>query len=62
MKPVVDHDLCIGCGLCSEICPQVFELRDDDLAYVVDEAGCAVHSCCDEAAQQCPVDANTLEE
>ena len=21
MKPVVDQDLCIGCGACEEICP-----------------------------------------
>ncbi|MFH0975967.1 MAG: ferredoxin [Spirochaetota bacterium] len=24
----VDTDLCIGCGLCVEICPKVFELRE----------------------------------
>lgn len=62
MKPVVDHDLCIGCALCSELCPQVFEVRDDDLAYVIDEEGCPVHGCCEEAADQCPVDAITLED
>ena len=61
MKPVVDHDLCIGCALCAEICPQVFELRDDDLAYIIDEEGCSVHGCCEEAAEQCPVEAITLE-
>ncbi len=27
MEPKVDHDLCIGCGLCEEICPpEVFQM------------------------------------
>ena len=30
----IDQDLCTGDGLCEEICPQVFTLRDDGLAYV----------------------------
>jgi ferredoxin len=25
----VDPDLCIGCGLCVEICPRVFELKEN---------------------------------
>lgn len=37
MKPVVDIDLCIGCGLCEEECPDVFVLGEDGLARVIDE-------------------------
>ena len=25
----VNQDLCIGCGACEEVCPEVFELVDD---------------------------------
>src|SRR5450756_118331 len=25
-RPIVDEDLCIGCGRCEELCPAVFEL------------------------------------
>jgi ferredoxin len=30
----IDQDLCTGDGLCEEICPDVFVLLDDGLAYV----------------------------
>ena len=28
----VNEDVCIGCGLCAETCPEVFSLRDDGFA------------------------------
>ena len=34
MKVWIDQDLCTGDGLCAEICPEVFVMRDDGLAYV----------------------------
>ena len=36
MKVWIDQDLCTGDGLCEEICPDVFSLQDDGLAYVKD--------------------------
>lgn len=36
MKVWIDQDLCTGDGLCEEICPDVFTLQDDGLAYVKD--------------------------
>ena len=30
----VDHDLCIGCGLCVEICPLVFEIKEN-MAWII---------------------------
>jgi ferredoxin len=38
MRVVVDHNLCEGNGRCVEVAPQVFELRDDDLSYVLMES------------------------
>ncbi len=58
--PSVDHDLCIGCGLCAEICPDVFEINDDGLAEVLEDADCDDAGCCEEAADACPVDAISL--
>jgi ferredoxin len=36
MKVWIDQDLCTGDGLCEEICPSVFVLLQDGLAYVKD--------------------------
>jgi ferredoxin len=34
----IDQDLCTGDGICSDICPDVFEPRDDGLWVVKEEA------------------------
>ena len=28
MKPIINEELCIGCGTCEGICPEVFKLND----------------------------------
>ena len=35
MKVWIDQDLCTGDGICAEICPPIFEMHDDGLAYRV---------------------------
>jgi len=37
MRVVVDYDLCESNALCMAAAPEVFEVRDDDLLYVLDE-------------------------
>lgn len=61
MKAYVDQDLCIGCGLCPQICPEVFQMDDDKAVVIVDEVPVAVTSTCSEAGSQCPVEAITVE-
>ena len=59
-KPVVDQELCIGCGECVDKCPEVFELRDDK-AYVLGSGRCGTCDC-QEAVDICPVQAISIVE
>ncbi|MGB9878007.1 MAG: ferredoxin [bacterium] len=61
MKVKVKRELCIGCGLCEESCPEVFALDDEGRAYVLPDAD---FSACDleDVANSCPAEAIILEE
>jgi len=57
----VDQDLCISCGTCIDVCPDVFEWNDDEKAHsVVDEIPPELEDQASEAAENCPTDAITV--
>ena len=63
MKTRVDPDLCIGCGICPEVCPEVFEMASDDKAKAkVDTVPPGSEDACRSAADQCPQAAIQIEE
>lgn len=62
MKATVDKDTCIGCGLCQQICPEVFRMEDDKAVVYVDIVPKDAVDKAKEAANQCPVAAITVEE
>lgn len=62
MKATIDKELCTGCGLCAETCPDIFEL-DGDLAKVkVEVVPDAAEECVQQAAEDCPASAIKVEE
>ncbi|MDP4145818.1 MAG: ferredoxin [Bacillota bacterium] len=62
MKAYVDKDACIGCGLCSGVCPEVFEMDDDGKAKAIEEElSTEAEAAAKDAEDQCPVNAITVE-
>jgi ferredoxin len=62
MKAVVE-DTCTGCGVCVDVCPEVFELGDSDIAIVIaDPVPSDSEDACRDAAEQCPCEAITIVE
>jgi ferredoxin len=62
MKATVDKDSCLGCGLCPEICPEVFEMQGDKAVVQVDKVSEGAEDSCRDAAQQCPAEAIKISE
>jgi ferredoxin len=64
VKVTVDEDLCTACGLCVDTCPEVFDLGDDDdVAQVkVDVVPEELEELCEQAADECPSEAITIED
>lgn len=63
VKVIVDQDTCIGCGMCFDICPEIFVCNDDNKSEVSKED--AIENFGDkirEAQEICPVGAITVEE
>lgn len=54
-KVSVDVSTCVGCGLCEQVCPEVFEVQGDGIAHVKTHS-CLTHST-SEVVEQCPVSA-----
>lgn len=50
----VDQEVCIGCGLCVSIIPEVFRLNDAGVSEVHDQGG-AEEAKIQQAIDSCPV-------
>jgi ferredoxin len=62
MRVVVDFDLCESNALCMATAPEVFEVRDDDFLYILQENPPEeLRAKVEEAVRRCPKQAITLE-
>ena len=61
MKICINKNDCIGCGLCADIAPEVFEVDGGTAAYIGEITDENINSAA-EAADGCPVGAISIEE
>jgi ferredoxin len=57
MKFTVDKEVCVGCGACEAICPEVFKLVDDKSQVILDPVQDKIIPTALEAEENCPVQA-----
>lgn len=61
MKICINKNDCIGCGLCADIAPEVFEVDGATAAYIGEITDENINSAA-EAADGCPVGAISIKE
>lgn len=58
MEVQVEPEICISCGTCIDICPEVYDWDDNGKAHSqVDDVPPNLESCAREGLESCPVDA-----
>lgn len=63
IRIAVDFDLCESNAICMDFAPEVFEVRDDDVLYVLQETpGESLRQKVEDAATRCPKQAIELAE
>jgi ferredoxin len=63
MRVVVDFDVCESNAVCMSVAPEVFEVRDDDFLYILqEEPPEELRAKVEEAVRRCPKQAIRIEE
>ena len=57
MRAFVDANVCTGCGLCVDICSEVFEMGGEAAIVMSDPVPDGHEESCQDAAESCPVEA-----
>ena len=57
MRAIVDSAICIGCTLCTQMCPEIFRMEGDKAMVDVDPIPVRLEDDCRQGVQQCPVGA-----
>lgn len=62
MKVRVDPELCTGDEICTQVCPEIFEMEGDKAIAKIEEVTDALKQCAKEARDSCPSEAIIVEE
>lgn len=63
MKIVVNYELCESNAICMQIAPDIFEVREDDFLYVLnEEPDESMREKMQEAVERCPKQAIAIED
>ena len=57
MRAKVDPDICTGCELCTQTCPEVFYMKGDVAEAKNSNVSPENEDLCRQAAEECPVEA-----
>lgn len=57
MRAHVDPDICTGCELCTQTCPEIFYMNGDVAEAKDIDVPAEVEDACRQAAEECPVEA-----
>lgn len=60
MTAYVDIEVCIGCTLCTQTCPEVFKMEGPKAVAYNNPVPVGFEDTCKDAADQCPVNAITV--
>ena len=53
MKVEIDRELCSGDAICTDLCPDVFEMEDDKAKVIVDVVPPDSEECVRDAVESC---------
>ena len=62
MRAKVNPEMCNGTGLCEQMCPEVFQLKEGTSIVKVDDIPMDAQQNCRQAAADCPTEAISIEE
>ena len=62
MRVWIDEEACVGDGTCVEVCPEIFEMAGEVARVKMADVPRELEASCRKAADECVVEAITIEE